>query len=260
MTNQGGRGDEFPMELPGTSMVDEPVVVRLHGRDGSKFERGSCLFGASFMNDERDNTYYSLGYYVMDNTALDLSFCSAISFADLQEALPAAPPTLSHAMSCTIEESTEYETYTGIEKMAFVWSMKTVPGCRFGMRYSHRDVTKPMCIGVMVGRCYKQGDIIQYEYLNSKMNHRWYFRAENTLRTVIETDSGVRGTLFTPKKPGVFPAVIDMFGTAGGILEFRAALLASHGFICLALPYFDYKDLPESFWGIDLEYFEVRMK
>ncbi|XP_063612472.1 acyl-coenzyme A thioesterase 2, mitochondrial-like [Penaeus indicus] len=32
----------------------------------------------------------------------------------------------------------------------------------------------------------------------------------------------VRATLFLPPGPGPFPGVIDMFGTAGGLMEFRA--------------------------------------
>ena len=46
-----------------------------------------------------------------------------------------------------------------------------------------------------------------------------------------------------------------MFGSHGGLLEFRAALLASHGFAVLALAFFAYKDLPKSFRDLDIEYF-----
>ena len=46
-----------------------------------------------------------------------------------------------------------------------------------------------------------------------------------------------------------------MFGSHGGLLEFRAALLASHGFTVLALAFFGYKDLPKSFKDLDIEYF-----
>ena len=53
--------------------------------------------------------------------------------------------------------------------------------------------------------------------------------------------------------------MIDLFGTAGGILEFRSALLASRGFASLSLPYFRYKDLPDTMFDIDLEYFMVSM-
>ena len=56
---------------------------------------------------------------------------------------------------------------------------------------------------------------------------------------------------------GPFPGVIDMFGTAGGIIEFRSALLASRGFASLSLPYFRYEDLSDSLFDMDFEYFMV---
>ena len=65
----------------------------------------------------------------------------------------------------------------------------------------------------------------------------------------------------TGKAP--FPAVVDMFGSVGGLVEIRAALLASRGFLTLALPYFSYKDLPSSTdWLYTvkiLDYFKVFM-
>lgn len=47
-----------------------------------------------------------------------------------------------------------------------------------------------------------------------------------------------------------------MFGTAGGLLEYRSAQLASRGIASLALAYFDYEDLPKSLEEFDLEYFK----
>ena len=57
---------------------------------------------------------------------------------------------------------------------------------------------------------------------------------------------------------GPFPGVIDMFGNVGGLVEFRAAMLASHGLACYALPYIRYDDLPSSISDIKSEYFKVR--
>lgn len=51
-----------------------------------------------------------------------------------------------------------------------------------------------------------------------------------------------------------------MFGTAGGLLEFKAALLASHGFAAFALAYFDYDDLPKVVTDVNLEYFEEALQ
>lgn len=55
---------------------------------------------------------------------------------------------------------------------------------------------------------------------------------------------------------GPFPGIIDLFGIIGGLIEFRASLLASHGFAVLALAYFAYEDLPDKLLETDLEYFE----
>ena len=55
---------------------------------------------------------------------------------------------------------------------------------------------------------------------------------------------------------GRFPGVIDLFGGLGGLIEFRASLLASHGFVALALAYFNYEDLPPQPEKTELEYFE----
>ena len=49
-----------------------------------------------------------------------------------------------------------------------------------------------------------------------------------------------------------------MFGGAGGIMEIRAALLASHGFAAMALPYFKYQDLTPNYEDIKFDYFEVK--
>lgn len=55
---------------------------------------------------------------------------------------------------------------------------------------------------------------------------------------------------------GPFPAVIDMFGDEGGLIEFRSSLLATHGFAALSLPYFNFEDLPKVMDDFRLEYFE----
>ncbi|XP_048251944.1 acyl-coenzyme A thioesterase 1-like [Haliotis rufescens] len=46
-----------------------------------------------------------------------------------------------------------------------------------------------------------------------------------------------------------------MFGSTGGLVEFRAALLASRGFVSFALAYFRYDDLPSSLADVDFDYF-----
>jgi hypothetical protein len=48
-----------------------------------------------------------------------------------------------------------------------------------------------------------------------------------------------------------------MFGSAGGLIDFRTALLASRGFCTLSLAYFLYEDLTP-FLDFDFDYFDVR--
>ncbi|XP_069944179.1 acyl-coenzyme A thioesterase 1 isoform X2 [Cherax quadricarinatus] len=66
----------------------------------------------------------------------------------------------------------------------------------------------------------------------------------------------VRGCLFLPPGDGPFPGVIDLFGSAGGLLEYRSAQLASRGFASLALAFFAYDDLPEYLEELNISYFE----
>ncbi|PIO12521.1 hypothetical protein AB205_0060840, partial [Aquarana catesbeiana] len=56
--------------------------------------------------------------------------------------------------------------------------------------------------------------------------------------------------------PGPFPGVIEIQGTGGGLLEYKASLLASRGFATMALAYYNYEDLPKQMKDFRLEYFE----
>lgn len=55
---------------------------------------------------------------------------------------------------------------------------------------------------------------------------------------------------------GPFPGIIDLYGTGGGLPEYRACLLANYGFAVLALAYYSYEDLPKEMKEFHLEYFE----
>src|SRR5262249_1212032 len=68
--------------------------------------------------------------------------------------------------------------------------------------------------------------------------------------------AGLVGTLFLPPGDGRFPTVIVVSGGGGAIEEFRAAVLASHGYAGLALAYFAQPGLPRGLVNIPLEYFE----
>ncbi|XP_067409550.1 bile acid-CoA:amino acid N-acyltransferase [Emydura macquarii macquarii] len=94
--------------------------------------------------------------------------------------------------------------------------------------------------------------------LASQTVERWYV-APGVQRIQIRGNR-VRGALFLPSGEGPFPGLIDLFGGIGGLIEFRASLLASRGFAALALAYFAYEDLPSFLGEVDLEYFEEAAK
>ena len=58
------------------------------------------------------------------------------------------------------------------------------------------------------------------------------------------------------QEPGPFPGIVDILGAGGGLLEYRASLLAGKGFAVMALAYYNYEDLPKSLRHVHLEYFE----
>jgi dienelactone hydrolase len=72
-------------------------------------------------------------------------------------------------------------------------------------------------------------------------------------------EQGLVGTLFRPDSDVLCPAIIVLGGSEGGLSESPAALLASHGYVALALGYFGIEGLPRDHVGIPLEYFETAM-
>ncbi|XP_054656589.1 peroxisomal succinyl-coenzyme A thioesterase-like [Dunckerocampus dactyliophorus] len=143
-------------------------------------------------------------------------------------------------------------TYQGREAMGLLWSMQPVPGSRTGLRLRKMNVRSPMLVSISVYGGHVSEDFSQRPPLATVLTERWYM-APGVRRLDIK-DRGVRGTLFIPSGPGPFPGMLDMWGGGGGLLEYRSALLASHGYASLALEYF----LPGELASADLElaYFE----
>ena len=252
------KNDFVDLDVKTKSMVDEVLSIKLtETREGYLTDKN--LFFAAFLNDEKENTYFSLSFFNDITREFNPAYNTAVSFEEFNSGLKNGEEN-KNSLVIDKEKVIGWETYKGVERMGFIWSMIPIAGSRFGLRYAHKNVTKPMIIQIMIGECYNCNSKLLFKPLVIKSINRWYFNGDTTIRKIIETDTGVRGTLFYPKDTSTkLPAVIDLFGTAGGIMEFRAALLASHGIVCLSLPYFDYKDLPPSFFEIKIEYFEVRM-
>jgi len=71
---------------------------------------------------------------------------------------------------------------------------------------------------------------------------------------VQELAPPLAGRLFLPAEPGPRPAVVSLSGSGGGINEDEAALLASHGFLCLALACFNYPGRPDDLYELPVEH------
>uniref|UniRef100_A0A672T579 Acyl-CoA thioesterase 16 n=1 Tax=Sinocyclocheilus grahami TaxID=75366 RepID=A0A672T579_SINGR len=143
-------------------------------------------------------------------------------------------------------------TYEGTEPMGLLWSMRPIPGSRHGLRLRKRDIFRPMevCISVYSGHLF-QG-FSQQTPLTTSVTERWYV-APGVKRVNIRKKE-IRGTLFLPPGPGPYPGVLDLWGAGGGLVEYRSALLASHGFASMALEYLAPEDLRLE--DTDASYFE----
>ncbi len=93
-----------------------------------------------------------------------------------------------------------------------------------------------------------EGKVLASATLNQLM------MGENIIREPLR-EKGLIGTVFRPKEAGKYPAIIAFGGSGGGFSEGREALLASQGYVVLALAYFNFETLPKTLTEIPLEYF-----
>lgn len=82
-----------------------------------------------------------------------------------------------------------------------------------------------------------------------------YWKSPDVVQTPVR-DNGLVATFFSSKNDEPRPGIIVVGGSEGGIYEFPAALLASHGFNVLALGYWGTEQLPKRLADIPMEYVE----
>lgn len=76
----------------------------------------------------------------------------------------------------------------------------------------------------------------------------FFFFAHLWWRSVLSSAS-------VPPGPGPYPGILDMWGGGGGLIEYRSALLASRGYVSLALEYLKPDELQSA--ELAISYFEV---
>ncbi|XP_059211643.1 acyl-coenzyme A thioesterase 1 [Centropristis striata] len=136
-------------------------------------------------------------------------------------------------------------SYTGVEPMGLFWSLAPeTPHSKL----LKKNVLTPTLVEIEA-LCGETGKV-----LASETNERG-FMTEGMKRIPVE-EGRIRGVLFVPPGKGPFPGIIDMYTFGGRLTEPRASLLASKGFVVLALAYMGYLDLPTNPKKLDLDYFE----
>nr|AAH10829.1 Acnat2 protein [Mus musculus] len=124
--------------------------------------------------------------------------------------------------------------YVGVHPMGLFFSLK--PKKAFHRLMKKDVMNSPLCICLDLYDSVNWLETVRIPSKASQRVQRW-FVGPGVKREQIQ-EGRVRGALFLPP------------------VEFRASLLASHGFAVLALAYFAYEDLPEKPQEVDLEYFE----
>ncbi|KAI4791478.1 hypothetical protein KUCAC02_033985 [Chaenocephalus aceratus] len=146
-------------------------------------------------------------------------------------------------------------TYSGVEPMGLLWSLRPVPGSKTGLRLRKMNVQTPMGVTISVYQGHQTEGFLDQVLLVSVVVERWYMAPG--VRRVPITESRLTATLFLPSGPGPFPGLLDLSGGGGKLVEYRAALLASHGIASLALDYLTAKITRETGKMVDNDYFET---
>ena len=156
----------------------------------------------------------------------------------------------------TTREAPRYGSYSGVHPMGLVWSMlpQHVKDPQETPYWpSVQSASYPLKLAAMADhRVLAQVTLVRY------------LRAPGVVKTAVTSD-GLAGELYTPSTPGPHPAIVVLGGSEGGWLASspEAELLASHGYVALALAYFQgfqafdprLARLPKMLVDIPLEYF-----
>ncbi|KAK7896809.1 hypothetical protein WMY93_022134 [Mugilogobius chulae] len=204
---------------PTRALVDEKLQVRVENLpEGHKFTLHS-------LHLSEDNDYWeAFGHYISNHKGV----------------------------VCVSEDLSLGGTYTGRESMGLLWSLRPIPGSRKGLRLRKMNVTTPLLYTISVYSGHLTEGFRDLTPLASALIERWYM-APGVQRISIK-EGVVNGTLFLPPGPGPFPGLLDMWGGGGGLIEYRAAILASHGYAAFALEYITPGEIEKA--TIELQYFE----
>ncbi|XP_029951690.1 peroxisomal succinyl-coenzyme A thioesterase-like [Salarias fasciatus] len=148
--------------------------------------------------------------------------------------------------------------YSGIEPMGLLWSLRAVPGSKPGLRIQKKNVQEPMLVTVSVYEGHRKEGFADLVPLASVLVERWYMAPG--VRRIPVAEDGLTTTLFLPPGPGPLPTILDLWGSVGQLVEYRAALMASHGLAALTIDYLTADIVKETGKMVNLQYFETAYK
>ena len=139
-------------------------------------------------------------------------------------------------------------SYYGTDAMGLFWSMRVAPPVSGDGVYFTYPIAEPGRVDLTV-------DVDGSSVANAHIVRR---TVGPGIKSRLLNHDGFVGRLFEPEDEGRHPAVIVLSGSDGGLggSSIEAGLLASHGFVALALAYFGAEEVPEYLERIPLEYFK----
>ncbi|NXQ83802.1 ACOT5 thioesterase, partial [Nyctibius grandis] len=198
------------------SLFDEPLAITVQGLG----PRQQVTLRTSLQDEMGELFQACARYQAGDNGELDLARCPA---------LPGG-------------------SFSGLEPMGLLWALQPQKPLWNMMK---RDVQTPFVLQLEVF----EGHGEPPRRLLAQAQHERVFLRDGVRRVPVR-EGRIRATLFLPPGEDPFPGIIDIQGLGGGLFEHRASLLANHGFVTLALAYYQYEDLPQMPTELHLEYFE----
>lgn len=143
-------------------------------------------------------------------------------------------------------EAPRYGSYGGIHAMGLVWSMRPT-----GVAHPASAVFAPAATGQRITFSLAAGSAMLATATVVRSD-----AAPGVRQRKVNAD-GLVGVLYRPAGNGAHPGVLLIGGSEGGLepQSAEAALLASHGYVALALAYFREPGLPSALVDIALETF-----
>ncbi len=136
-------------------------------------------------------------------------------------------------------------TYQDVDAMGLFWSLER----KEEVQEVEHAITEKLAPHKLIITLHIQNKVVD----ELELIRLW--KAPHIVREDIR-ENGLVGTYFYNESKEKKPGVIVVGGSEGGIYEYLASLLATHGFNVLALGYFGEEGLPKGLQHIPMEYFK----